>query len=431
MSPQAEESALTGDQDPDADTIPLAELLVVAQALGLDDKGQHHFSRAAAFSAWFDDCLNELWACVEELERRPEALLRRLAQAESLAARKDFKRGLAVLEECLILSRASAEVQETRGPETSALTARLAQALWDIILANPIAKVAEARAPSPEPPKPAPAPPRPPEAPAKPLLERNARRVSPRRPKDPFDARVLQARIEAVLSSSSLLARPVRELLEAAIAGPAFQESMNALVSERLEERPSRSEIASLVDSLVSARFKRFRTEEASRAQESQARWTVRAVKLDKRVGRLEQQSSADGGFRSQIEHLQACVEDLKRQIGEFDSSLAALNMSDDRMLGIVKRFVITREAVQESGLGGPAVSETVERVARDTARSSETMQRYSESELRARRASEAVKAPSNRRRESRANIPRRRNSQSFPADPTKPSAPREERGEP
>lgn len=389
-------------------SVPLEDLFLIARALDVIESTGFHWSRADAFSSWFERCLDRTWEHFDTLSLRPHEVLQRLAGSEAHAAQKNYDKSLQLLEEALVLIQAISQVEQRPTPLIDPLTARVTRVLRTMLrddlpteLSKSVSQLTqtnqrllqEAR--------------RLLSQSQSPLRQSSAKQL--RRPKeDPFAARAQRANIDSILSESPVLEEKIENAVERALLGALdgddFQARINSMVKRRAVEVLRDRRAVHWIKSIASVESRREIEESfPEQAQEILQRSKhYTGKKFDEILPQIDDeiQEVANSmselntsllGVSADVEEVSGSVENISQSVGEVAQSLDELTnqldkqgglftkqgrslannietlrdrlaeieqrqkeleeadepFDDERVLRIVKRFVITREAVQ------------------------------------------------------------------------------------
>lgn len=378
--------------------IPLEDLFLIARALDVIESTGFHWSRADAFSSWFERCLDRTWEHFDTLSLRPHEVLQRLAGSEAHAAQKNYDKALQLLEEALVLIQAIGQVEQRPAPLIDPLTARVTRVLRTMLrdelpteLNRSVSQLTQTNNRLLEE--------------ARRLISQSQsplRRMGPQKAaQDPFAARAQRANIDSVLSESPVIEekieKAVHKALLEALGSDGFLAHMNSLVARRAVETLRGKRAVHWIKSIASVESRR----EIEESFERNAAEIVKRSKqyTGKKLGQILPQideefqdvSNSMGELNTSLVGVASTVEEVSQSVEEVSQSIEELTVQldkqgglftkqglslagnisslrdrlaeieqrqkdleeadepfdDERVLRIVKRFVITREAVQ------------------------------------------------------------------------------------
>lgn len=389
----------------DESPVPLEDLFLIARALDVLESTGFHWSRADAFASWFERCLDRTWEHFDTLSLRPHEVLNRLAACEAHAAQKNYDAALRLFEEALVLIQAIGRVEEQPLPLIDPLTARVTRVLRTMLrddlpteLGKSVSQLTQTNV-------------RLLEEARRLISQSQSplRRSKPPTPaSDPFAARAQRANIDAILSESPILEekieRAVSKAVDEALGSDDFEASLRSKITRRsietmrsrgavqwissIASKESRREIEESLDRNADELFARSKEytskklkkllpqldDEFQEVSESMGELNTSLLGVAQNVGEVSQnvddvsqavdevtqsleelttQLDKQGGlFTKQGQSLASNIEALRDRLAEIEEKQRSLEeasepFDDERVLRIVKRFVITREAVQ------------------------------------------------------------------------------------
>ncbi|MDF1666423.1 MAG: hypothetical protein P1V97_32035 [Planctomycetota bacterium] len=387
----------SSDRTPNPDTqapeqpIPLEDLFLIARALDVFESTGFHWSRADAFGSWFERCLDRTWEHFDTLSLRPHEVLQRLAASEAHAAQKNYDKSLQLLEEALVLIQAISHVEQRPAPLIDPLTARVTRVLRSMLrddlpseLSKSVSQLTQSNQQLLEE--------------ARRLLSQSQSPLRQRSPQkdrqDPFAARAQRANIDSILSESPVLQEKIESAVQNALLGAFgsddFQARLNSMVARRAVETLRGKRAVQWIKSIASVEsrreieenFERNADEIVKRSKQYTGKKLGQILpqiddelqevsnsmgelntsllgvsssveEVSQSVDELTNQLDKQGGlFTKQGQSLAGNIESLRDRLAEIEQRQIELEeadepFDDDRVLRIVKRFVITREAVQ------------------------------------------------------------------------------------